>query len=51
MGRPPISDDKVEQIKQLREDGLSYRKIAEKVDLNVGTTHRYGVKITGVCGI
>ena len=51
LGRPPISDDKIERIKQLRKDGLSYRKISQKVDLNVGTTHRYGVKITGVCGI
>ena len=40
LGRPPVPPIKVEKIKSLRKQGLSYRKIAKRVDLNVKTVHR-----------
>ena len=40
LGRPPVPPIKVQKIKRLREDGLSYRKIARQMDLSVATVHR-----------
>jgi len=40
LGRPPVPPIKVQKIKRLREDGLSYRKIASQMDLSVATVHR-----------
>jgi DNA invertase Pin-like site-specific DNA recombinase len=40
LGRPPVPPIQIDRIKRLREDGLSYRKIAEKVDLDVATVYR-----------
>ena len=40
LGRPPVPPIQIEKIKQLREDGLSYRKIAQKVNLDAATVYR-----------
>ena len=40
LGRPPVPPIQIERIKRLREDGLSYRRIAQKVDLDVATVYR-----------
>ena len=40
LGRPQVPPIKVQKIKRLREDGLSYRKIASQMDLSVATVHR-----------
>ena len=40
LGRPPVPPIQIERIKQLRDDGLSYRKIAEKTGLNAATVYR-----------
>ena len=40
LGRPPVPPIQIDRIKRLREDGLSYRKIAQKVDLDVATVYR-----------
>jgi len=40
LGRPAVPPIKVHKIKTLRKQGLSYRKIAKRVDLNVKTVHR-----------
>jgi DNA invertase Pin-like site-specific DNA recombinase len=40
LGRPPVPPIQIDRIKRLREDGLSYRRIAQKVDLDVATVYR-----------
>ena len=40
LGRPPVPTIQIERIKQLRDDGLSYRKIAQKVNLDAATVYR-----------
>ena len=40
LGRPPTPPIKIEKIKRLRTEGLSYRKIAQRMDLSVCTVHR-----------
>ena len=40
LGRPPVPPIQIDRIKRLRGDGLSYRKIAEKMGLNVATVYR-----------
>ena len=40
LGRPPVPPIQIERIKRLREGGLSYRSIAQKVDLDVATVYR-----------
>ncbi len=40
LGRPPVPPIQIQKIKLLREEGLSYRKIAKTVDLSVATVHR-----------
>ena len=40
LGRPPVAPIQIQKIKRLREEGLSYRKIAKSVDLSVATVHR-----------
>ena len=40
LGRPPVPPIQVEKIKRLRTEGLSYRKIAHRMDLSVCTVHR-----------
>ena len=40
LGRPPVPPIQVEKIKRLRTEGLSYRKIAKRMDLSVCTVHR-----------
>ena len=40
LGRPPVPPIQIEKIKRLRTEGLSYRKIAKRMDLSVCTIHR-----------
>ena len=40
LGRPPVPPIQIERIRRLRDGGLSYRKIAQKVDLDVATVYR-----------
>lgn len=40
LGRPPVPPIQIEKIKALRQEGLSYRKIAKRMDLSVCTVHR-----------
>ena len=40
LGRPPVPPIQIERIRRLREDGLTYRSIAQKVDLDVATVYR-----------
>mgnify|MGYP001990034155 CR=1 FL=1 len=40
LGRPPVLPIQVEKIRRLRTEGLSYRKIAKRMDLSVCTVHR-----------
>ena len=40
LGRPPVPPIQIQKIKLLREEGLSYRKIARQMDLSVATVHR-----------
>ena len=41
LGRPPVPPIQVEKIKRLRTEGLSYRKIAKRMDLSVCTVHKF----------
>ena len=40
LGRPPVPPIEIHKIRKLRDEGLSYRKIAKRVDLSVCTVHR-----------
>ena len=40
LGRPPVPPIQVEKIKALRQEGLSYRKIAKRMGLSVFTCHK-----------
>ena len=40
LGRPPVPPIQIEKIKALRQEGLSYRRIAKRMDLSVCTVHR-----------
>jgi len=40
LGRPPVPPIQIQKIKLLRQEGLSYRKIARQMDLSVATVHR-----------
>ena len=40
LGRPPVPPIQVEKIKALRQEGLSYRKIAKRTGLSVFTCHK-----------
>ena len=40
FGKPPVPPTHIQKIKLLREEGLSYRKIARQLDLSVATVHR-----------
>ena len=40
LGRPPVPPVQVEKIKALRQEGLSYRKIAKRMGLSVFTCHK-----------
>ena len=39
-GHPTVPPVEIRRIRKLREEGLSYRKIAKRVDLSVCTVHR-----------
>ena len=40
LGRPPVPPIQKQKIKRLREEGMSYRKIAKRTGLSVCTVHR-----------
>ena len=40
LGRPPVPPIQRQKIKRLREEGMSYRKIAKRTGLSVCTVHR-----------
>ena len=40
LGRPPVPPIQRQKIKRLRDEGLSYRKIAKRTGLSVCTVHR-----------
>lgn len=40
LGRPSVPPVTVDKIRRLREQGLSYRQVAKKVGVGVGTVHR-----------
>jgi DNA invertase Pin-like site-specific DNA recombinase len=41
-GRPALAEGRKELIKRLREEGMSYREVAEACGLSLATAHRYG---------
>ncbi len=41
-GRPPLSNGRRELVKRLRDEGKSYRDVAEICGISVTTAHRYG---------
>ena len=41
LGRPHLAKAKAEKIRQLRESGLSFRKIADQINVSVGTAVAY----------
>ena len=40
VGRPKLGDAVIERVRELRESGLSIRKIANKCCLSVGAVHK-----------
>lgn len=40
-GRPPIAEDKIESMRELREDGYTYQAIAEEYGVAPMTVYRY----------
>ena len=41
LGRPHLAKAKAEKIRKLRESGLSFRKVADQVNVSVGTAVAY----------
>jgi len=41
-GRPPLAEGRRELVKRLREEGKSYREVAETCGVSLATAHRYG---------
>ena len=41
-GRPPLGDGRRELVQRLRNEGKSYRDVAEVCGVSVATAHRYG---------
>jgi DNA invertase Pin-like site-specific DNA recombinase len=41
-GRPAISEGRKELVMRLREEGKSYREVAEACGISLATAHRYG---------
>ena len=40
-GAAPISDEKIQKIKEMREQGLSYELIAHKLNIGTSTAKKY----------
>jgi len=40
LGRPPMSNGLLEKAKALRAEGLSFRKIGERLGVNEGTVRK-----------
>ena len=43
-GRPPLTDDEIDFIRKLREQGLSQREVAERVGVSNGAVAKYDIK-------
>ena len=41
LGRPKITQNKINEIKKQRQKGLSYHKIAKKLNMSYGAVHKY----------
>jgi DNA invertase Pin-like site-specific DNA recombinase len=41
-GRPQLAEGRRDLVRRLRQEGLSYREVAEAVGISIGTAHRYG---------
>lgn len=41
-GRPPLPDGRQELVQRLRQEGRSFREVAEAVGVSLATAHRYG---------
>jgi DNA invertase Pin-like site-specific DNA recombinase len=41
-GRPPLTKGRRELVRRLRDEGMSYRDVAEICGISVATAHRYG---------
>jgi DNA invertase Pin-like site-specific DNA recombinase len=41
-GRPPLVEGRRELVRRLREEGKSYREVAETCGVSLATAHRYG---------
>ncbi len=43
-GRPPLTEGRRELVRWLRDEGRSYREVAEACGISVASAHRYGKK-------
>ena len=41
-GRPPLPEGRQELVRRLRDEGKSYREVAEVCGVSIATAHRYG---------
>jgi len=41
-GRPPLAEGRRELVRRLRDEGRSYREVAETCGVSLATAHRYG---------
>ena len=41
-GRPPLAEGRRELVRRLRDEGRSYREVAEVCGISLATAHRYG---------
>lgn len=41
-GRPPLAEGRRELVRRLRDEGRSYREVAEVCGVSIATAHRYG---------
>jgi len=41
-GRPALAEGRKELVKRLRDEGMSYREVAETCGVSLATAHRYG---------
>lgn len=41
-GRPPLAEGRKELVRRLRDEGKSYRDVAEACGISLATAHRYG---------
>lgn len=44
-GRPPLGEGRRELVRRLRDEGRSYREVAETCGVSLATAHRYGREV------